>query len=517
MNSINPTKIENVVNTARTVAKDCPQHAKTIEKKISQLSETATSQAAKITKLNDASTKATKSLNSAVASETYKATRNEPFCKIIKQDGQKILVTSSMENPIAIEHQVETLNVTSSENTIKQQANELLQKVRQELNADYIESRLPDVIEAVKHGKTNTGTNKKYYYYKQLEKLIHENPEVALLLSQGSALKLSFSTQHYGNTFIEMANEMAPAEIKQVFKELDQLSGTYEYFEPEFTDYIHMLIMKKYNPETYNYLMHGTEDTARQILDFGNLLNNTLPSASLLKSITPEQLQVKNNDIANILGLGDYVKDSDIFSQNKAAVERLNQELSKHKISIDVEAYRGEKTVGMFDSISIDEDFEKEIRQIIKANKKSMKEAKITAYTGKFSSNPNITLYDFLSSKKTLTLADAMQVAKYGNEQFVNEVIDRINKSKVIDARFKSYSFDQGMAYNWRGLNCGDNTTITQKTTIKQGTEGCYSGITNNQYELVLNNTPKEISFESVVYNKETDTFELVSTIQNKP
>ena len=42
MNSINPTKIENVVNTARTVAKDCPQHAKTIEKKISQLSETAT-------------------------------------------------------------------------------------------------------------------------------------------------------------------------------------------------------------------------------------------------------------------------------------------------------------------------------------------------------------------------------------------------------------------------------------------------------------------------------------------
>ena len=60
MNSINPTKIENVVNTARTVAKDCPQHAKTIKKKISQLSETATSQSAKITKLNDASTKATK-------------------------------------------------------------------------------------------------------------------------------------------------------------------------------------------------------------------------------------------------------------------------------------------------------------------------------------------------------------------------------------------------------------------------------------------------------------------------
>ena len=99
MNSINPTKIENVVNTARTVAKDCPQHAKTIEKKISQLSETATSQSAKITKLNDAPTKATKSLNSAVASDAYKATRNEPFCKIIEQDGQKILVTSSMENP----------------------------------------------------------------------------------------------------------------------------------------------------------------------------------------------------------------------------------------------------------------------------------------------------------------------------------------------------------------------------------------------------------------------------------
>jgi len=99
MNSINPTKIESVINSARTVAKDAPQHAEVIEKKISQLTDTVSSQSAKVTKLNNATTNATKSLNSAAATNAYKATRNEPFCKIIEQDGQKILVTSSMENP----------------------------------------------------------------------------------------------------------------------------------------------------------------------------------------------------------------------------------------------------------------------------------------------------------------------------------------------------------------------------------------------------------------------------------
>ena len=61
--------------------------------------ETASSQSAKVTQLHEPAKKATQSLNSAIATNIYKKTDNEPFFKIINQDGQKILITSNMENP----------------------------------------------------------------------------------------------------------------------------------------------------------------------------------------------------------------------------------------------------------------------------------------------------------------------------------------------------------------------------------------------------------------------------------
>ena len=114
-----------------------------------------------------------------------------------------------------------------------------------------------------------------------------------------------------------------------------------------------------------------------------------------------------------------------------------------------------------------------------------------------------------------MTLADAMQVAKYGDETFLKEVIDRIQKSKVIDKRFKSYTFDKGMASSWRYKHSGDNTTIVQNATVKKGTQGGYCSDNNGQYEVILNNTPKELTFPSIQYDKDTDTFVLDTIVQN--
>lgn len=99
MNNITSSKIENIVNTAKTIKKDAPQYAETIDKKISEVVETASSQSAKVTKLGTSAEKAKQNISSAAATTTYNKISDEPFFKIINQGSQKILVTSNMENP----------------------------------------------------------------------------------------------------------------------------------------------------------------------------------------------------------------------------------------------------------------------------------------------------------------------------------------------------------------------------------------------------------------------------------
>ena len=99
MNNISASKIQNTINEMKTVAKDAPQFAENLEKKITAVVETDSSQSAKVTQLREPAKKATQNLNSAMATSIYKKPDSEPFFKIINQDGQKILVTSNMENP----------------------------------------------------------------------------------------------------------------------------------------------------------------------------------------------------------------------------------------------------------------------------------------------------------------------------------------------------------------------------------------------------------------------------------
>lgn len=99
MNNISSSKFENAINVAKTATKDAPKYAETIGEKVSAVIDTASTQSAKVTKLSDPATKAKQGLNSVAATNVYKKNSNEPFFKIINQNGQKILVTSNMENP----------------------------------------------------------------------------------------------------------------------------------------------------------------------------------------------------------------------------------------------------------------------------------------------------------------------------------------------------------------------------------------------------------------------------------
>jgi hypothetical protein len=118
-------------------------------------------------------------------------------------------------------------------------------------------------------------------------------------------------------------------------------------------------------------------------------------------------------------------------------------------------------------------------------------------------------------NKETLTLADAMQVARFGDEKYIEKLSQLIKDTKIMDNRFKSLSFSRGFAEGWGYQHRGDNAIILQKATVKQGTQGVYHDGDNDQMEFVLNNTTKQITFNDVVYDKAENVFRFNSTIQN--
>ncbi len=408
----------------------------------------------------------------------------------------------------------DTVSFTSNRlKEINQTADDILSKLREYFSVDYIEKNFPDIVENVKAGKIQVQDELNYFRYKTLETFRREAPEKFVIFGseKGSAFNLSAMIAGYGDVPIQAAKEMTVDDILKIFSEVDDLAKNAK-FKPRFEHYMNMLIMRRYNPNTYEYLM---ANEPRIVRVWGDTFGST-PSPAMLKKITPEQIQVMKHDvILNAKHLGFYVESSDEFVNNATAVKELSEFLSKHKLSTDVLLYRGDKTVGMFDTIEIDKSLEKQIRQLLEANKQKALNTKVTGYTGRYNCLSYTNLYDFLSTKETLTLADAMQVAKFGDDAFLKEVVNRIQNSRVMDTRFKSYSFDEGMASGWKDILSGGNTTIIQHATVKKGTEGGYIPSNNGQYEVVLNNTPKEMTFTKVAYNKETDTFELGTVVQN--
>lgn len=435
---------------------------------------------------------------------------------------EKYLLPSSVERtkeilkPQGVETAVKT--VQKSITQINKSADDILKNLRRNYSAEYVETRTPEIVENVRLGNITTAGEHDYFQYKTLENFRKENPEAFVFLGEeiGSALDLQTMMMNYGKTPIKILKNKSIDETRKVFNEIFDLYQSKGSFEPSFEDYINMLIIREYNPKTYKFLL-DTKDTPifSMVAGWGAVFDQ-VPSVTMLKNITPKQIKTMASDrLPPMRNIGNYVESSDTFVRNKKAVQELSEDLSKYRLSSDVELYRGDKTVGMFDSINLDTDFQKGIKQLLEANKENALKMQVTTYSGLYLDAPSTNLYDFLSSKKQFTLADAMQVAKFGDEKFINELIRKIKNTKLIDTRFKSFSFDEGMANGWRCIHSGDNTIILQKATIKQGTQGGYHQGANAQYEVILNNTPKEIKFSDVVYNKETDTFELSSILRN--
>lgn len=398
----------------------------------------------------------------------------------------------------------------------------LLEELHRRCNMRVLEQD-KECIRNYAKGIKKTESDHYYFRYKTLENFSKENPDSFVFFSslghnEPSAFQLECLISNYPESLMTIAKDTPLNEIKQTCKEIETFWKTVSSGEKELCreDYMNLLIMKKYNPKMYQYL---TTTNDIKIIDQLNSWGNfqRIPTETFLKNITPEQLQVMtNNGLSNVHWLGDYVEFSDSFVKPSEFSKMLSEDLAKHKLSTDVQLYRGEKTVGMFDTIGIDKDFEKQVRKLLNKNKRKAKKLNIVEYSGLYSDMDCKNLYDLMNSKTVLTLADAMEIARFGDKKYIEELTKRIKDAKVIDTRFKSLSFDRGMAEGWASHPEAKNTTMIQNATVKKGTQGGFDNFSiNSQYEVILNNTPKEITTQNVVYDKETDTFLLDTIIQN--
>ena len=315
------------------------------------------------------------------------------------------------------------------------------------------------------------------------------------------------------------------AEIQDFFKSLPKVEVSYydeatksiikkqEEYIPPLTDYAILCILKRSNPDVYQYLLKNPNKkyVGEKIADIRADFDG-----ESIKSLTVAQLKAMDNKIKTS-ELEKYIICSDDFVLNKKDVAVLSETIAKYPLKADITAHRIERSTGMFDKVKLDKLTALKIKWLILLNFKKAKKIKISEYNGKYQqwASEKLSLYDFIMSKKELTLADAMQVAKFADEKFISKILELIKKTELKEERFKSFTLRRDFVEFWR--DSSDTTSIIQTATIKKGTPCTYSGIKTNarQCEIVTNNTPKNITFSNAVYDKEKDQFFVNSIVQS--
>ncbi|MBE7706409.1 MAG: hypothetical protein E7Z91_04110 [Cyanobacteria bacterium SIG30] len=212
----------------------------------------------------------------------------------------------------------------------------------------------------------------------------------------------------------------------------------------------------------------------------------------------------------------DYTSNSDSYKSGSQKAKELNELLSQNLCQGDFSVYRGEKSSWMFDNIPIDAKMAKKVRTLAFISPKSRKDL-VYQNNNCYSNTPDENIYDYIKNKKDLTLADAMLVCKYANSGFIEKVLDKINSAEIIDNNFKSFTLSENFAKDWaRKKNfCDDKNMLSMvsKTTIKKGNQIGYSS-KSGQFEFILNNNDKKMTFSNAKYDKETNTFTFDSDIE---
>jgi len=344
--------------------------------------------------------------------------------------------------------------------------------------------------------------------------------------------------------FVRAVKQMDEKELKTTFDEITQFyeklpqvsyqcdeAGNliYQAQKPVAVNLAQLTILKANNRQAYDYILnHPDKELVSSLLEtFESKLNG-----SALKTLTVPQIrQITGEAVTCSLDfktdreliskgygvLREYVESSDILAKYPQKIETLSKYLSKTKINEPFTAFRAERDTGMFSSVVLDKNLARQTKWFILKNMFKAKKIQVHDYVGNydtyFAKKQN--LFGYIMGKQELTLADAMQVAKYGNESYKKQIIELIKKSQIKDSRFKSLTFDSAMARSWLPVQGSNNTGVLHNVTVKEGLQGTYSTVDNRQAEFILNNNEKTITFQDVVYDPQADIFRVNSTISS--
>ncbi len=398
--------------------------------------------------------------------------------------------------------------------------------------ADAVPKKLQDVFDTLDNCSTKRDFYKKLYS-----------------IDQG---KFDFISNHpnfksgfpYFNdeAFLKAVSIMPEKELRQTFDEISELYKTlpevsYDYdkvtkkliYQPQVPygcNLAQLTILKAHNKEAYYYLInHPDKETLSHLLgNFESYFNGstfetlTVPqirqiegvgSVSSLNRLNSEDLMIMRRGGA---AEGRFVESSDMFYQNPEDVQNLHNYLSRTTITEPFTVFRAERDTGMFSSVALDKSMTRKVKFLALKNMFKARKIKVHDYAGTYQNFKHTDLFSHIMSTKQLTLADAMQVAKYGDDNFRRQLIELIKSSKIDDNRFKSLTFDGGFAREWAVTQDG-HTKILHNMSIDKGLHGKCSGSSNRQAEFILNNDPKVISFQDVKYDPELDVFYFDSSI----
>ena len=210
---------------------------------------------------------------------------------------------------------------------------------------------------------------------------------------------------------------------------------------------------------------------------------------------------------------GVYGTGSANFYNKPDLVSQLHEYYSKQEITEDFTAYRAERDTGIFDNVILDKSMQKKLKFMALKNVLKARKIKINEYSRSYIKCPNTNLFSYIMNKKDLTLADAMQMMKFGNNKFKDKIIEQIQSTKICDNRFKSLTFDKEFASYWNNRNSGGQTKIIENMHVNKGLHGAYSSQNNDQAEFILDNEDKEITFSNVKYDSQKDVFYIDSEI----
>ena len=325
--------------------------------------------------------------------------------------------------------------------------------------------------------------------------------------------------------FLETFENMSASEIKNTIEEITNLYKTLPKEDYKATlgvkdkeiNLAKLTVLKFNNKTAYDYILNNPDKN--EVSDLLKIFASRLNS-SVFETLTIPQIRqistsgvsiypsIKSADISRGLAAEiAFVKNSDSLYLVSKRLNDLHKHLKAHTINEPFTAFRTEKDVGMFSKIPLNKNISYQVKWLLLKNIFKAKFLKVHEYNGSCTNYKISDLFANIMKSNRLSLADAMEVVKFGGDKFRRQVFDLIKQNPISDSRFKSLTFDRNFAKSWLDNSADNNAKIFHHITVEPNLHGKYSHVQNKQAEFILDNEEKTIRVKDIQYDKNRDIY----------